>query len=175
MAAITRYDPFREALSLRNAMDQLFAQSFVNPQWRGDSQSMMTPMDVCETENGYEVNVSLPGVKPEDIELTVRQNTLNVKGHFSYQNEHNDKHPEQGSQQQGQQQDHSWLMREIGSGTFERTITFPKPINTENIQTNYENGILSVTVPASEKSRPRRINISRSESQPKQVNVDSNS
>ena len=71
MATITRYDPFREVLSLRNAMDQLFAQSYVNAQWINDSQSTLTPMDVCETDMGYEVNVSLPGVKPEDIELTV--------------------------------------------------------------------------------------------------------
>jgi HSP20 family protein len=131
-------------------------------------------MDVCETDNGYEVNVSLPGVKPEDIELTVQQNTLTVKGHYSYQNEHHNKHPEQGKpQQQGQHQ--SWLLREIGTGTFERTITFPKPINTENIQTNYENGLLSITVSISEASRPRRINISKGEGQPKQVTVESGS
>ena len=174
MATITRYDPFREALSLRNAMDQLFAQSFVNPQWTSSSQSTLTPMDVCEIDNGYEVNVSLPGVKPEDIELTVQQNTLTVKGHYSYQNQHHNKHPEQGQpQQQGQHQ--SWLLREIGTGTFERTITFPKPINTENIQTNYENGMLSITVPISEASRPRRINVSKGEGQPKQVTVESGS
>ena len=172
MATITRYDPFREALTLRNAMDQLFAQSFVNPQWINDSQSTLTPMDVCETENGYEINVALPGVKSEDIELTVQQNTLMVKGHYSYQNQHHNKHPEQGKPQQ-QEQHQSWLMREIGTGTFERTITFPKPINAENIQTNYENGILSIMVPISEESRPRRINISGGEGQPKKVTVDS--
>ena len=109
MTTITRYDPFREALSLRNAIDQLFTQSFVSPQG-----------------------------KP---------------------------------QQQGQHQ--NWLLREIGTGTFERTITFPKPINTENIQTNYENGILTITVPISEERRPRRISISRGEGQPKQVTVES--
>ena len=172
MATITRYDPFREALSLRNAVDQLFAQSFVNPYWVSSSQPTVTPMDVCETDNGYEVNVALPGVKPEDIELTVQQNTLMVKGHYSYQNQHHNKHPEQGKpQQQGQHQ--SWLMREIGTGTFERTITFPKPINAENIQTNYENGMLFIVVPISEESRPRRINISGGEGQPKKVTVDS--
>ena len=172
MATITRYDPFREVLSLRNAMDQLFAQSYVNPQWINDSQSTLTPMDVCETDMGYEVNVSLPGVKPEDIELTVQQNTLMVKGHYSYQNQHHNKHPEQGKpQQNGQHQ--SWLMREIGTGTFERSITFPKPINAENIRTNYENGMLSIMVPISEESRPRRINISKDQGQPKQVTVES--
>ena len=169
---ISRYDPFREALSLRRAMDQLFEQSFVNPSLMPGAPTLLAPMDVCETDMGYEVNVSLPGVKPEDIELMVQQNTLMVKGHYSYQNQHHNKHPEQGKPQQ-QEQHQSWLMREIGTGTFERTITFPKPINAENIQTNYENGMLFIVVPISEESRPRRINISGGEGQPKKVTVDS--
>ena len=117
------------------------------------------------------LNVSLPGVKPEDIELTVQQNTLTVKGHYSYQNQHDTKHPEQRQpQQQGQHQ--NWLMREIGTGSFERTITFPRPIDADHIQTNYENGLLSIMVPVSEASRPRRINVSSGQSQPKQVTVE---
>jgi HSP20 family protein len=94
-----------------------------------------------------------------------------VKGNYSYQNQHHNKHPEQGKpQQQGQHQ--SWLIREIGTGTFECTVTFPKPINADNIQTNYENGMLSITVPISEESLPRQINSSRGQDQPKQVTVE---
>jgi len=94
---MTRYDPFREALSLRRAMDQLFEQSFVNPSLMPGSPSKMAPMDVCETKNGYEVDVALPGVRPEDIELTVDQNTLTIRGRYSHQNEHE-------NQPQGQMQ-----------------------------------------------------------------------
>src|SRR5438034_4669786 len=102
---ITRSDPFREALSLRRAMDQLFEQSFVNPSLMPGSPSLMAPMDVYETENGYEVDVALPGVRPEDIELTVDQNTLTIRGRFSHQNDHQNQ-PEgqtQGQQGGGQQ------------------------------------------------------------------------
>src|SRR5215831_1974712 len=105
MVSMTRYDPIREALTLRNAMDQLFSQSVVNPNWMGTSQSMVAPMDVCETDRGYEVNIALPGVRPEDIELTVQQNTLTVRGQYSYQNQHNTQHD---GQQQGQHK--NWLM-----------------------------------------------------------------
>ena len=166
MASMTRYDPFREGLTLRNAMDQLFSQGFVSPFWMGSSQSMMVPMDVCETDRGYEVNIALPGVKPEDIELTVQQNTLSVRGRYSYQNKHHDQHE---SQQQGQHQ--NWLMREMGTGTFERTITFSRPIDADKIQTQYDNGILTVIVPVSETSRPKRISIGsgRSQAQPATV------
>jgi len=213
---ITRYDPFRDALSLRRAMDQLFEQSFVRPNLMSGAAPQLAPMDICETQNGYEVDVALPGVRPEDIELTVDQNTLTIRGRFSHQNEHQDQ-PEgqaqaqqqaqagqtpgqqqaQASQTQGQQQTqqdggqqtqqgkterhrrgHNWLSREIVAGAFERVVTFPRPIDTNNVQTKFENGILTIMLPVSEGSRPKRISIkgdtagqSSQSSQPQQVPV----
>ena len=207
---ITRYDPFREALSLRRAMDQLFEQSFVRPNMMSGAAPQLAPMDICETQNGYEVDVALPGVRPEDIELTVDQNTLTIRGRFSHQNEHQDQ-PEgqaqaqqqaqagqtpgqqqaQASQTQGQQQTqqdggqqkqqgkmerhqrgHNWLSREIVAGSFERVVTFPRPIDTNNVQTKFENGILTIMLPVSEGSRPKRISITGGQSQPQQVPVE---
>src|SRR5438270_946955 len=207
---ITRYDPFREALSLRRAMDQLFERSFVNPSLMPGSPTLMAPMDICETKNGFEVDVALPGVRPEDIELLVDQNTLTIRGRFSHQNEHQDQ-PEgqaqaqqqaqagqtpgqqqaQASQTQGQQQTqqdggqqtqqgkterhrrgHNWLSREIVAGSFERVVTFPRPIDTNNVQTKFENGVLTIMLPVSEGSRPKRISITGGQSQPQQVPVE---
>ncbi len=185
---ITRYDPFREALSLRRAMDQLFEQSFVQPGLMRGSSSLMAPIDICETKNGYEVDVALPGVRPEDIELLVDQNTLTIRGRYSHQNEHQDQPQSQTQGEQAQQQSqsqwgqqpgkterhqqgHNWLSREIVSGEFERTVTFPRPIDTNNIQTKFENGILTILVPVTEESRPKRISITGGQSQPQQVPV----
>ena len=194
---ITRYDPFREALSLRRTMDQLFEQSFVQPGLMPGSPSLMAPMDVCETENGYEVDVALPGVRPEDIELMVDQNTLTIRGRYSRQNEHRDQpqgqaqgqpqtqqqsQPQTGQQYGGQQtqqrgrtdrhrQGHNWLSREIISGSFERMITFPRPIDPNTIKTDFQNGILTILLPVSEASRPKRISITGGQSQPQQVPV----
>jgi len=150
-------------------------------------------MDVCETENGYEVDVALPGVRPEDIELMVDQNTLTIRGRYSNQNEHQDqpqgqqKTQQQGQPQTGQQyggqqaqqpgrtdrhrQGHNWLSREIVSGSFERTITFPRPIDPNTIKTDFQNGILTILLPVSEASRPKRISITSGQSQPEQVPV----
>ena len=174
---LTRYDPFREALSLRRAMDQLFEQSFVNPRAIAALPSMAAPIDVRETNNGYEVDVSLPGVRPEDVELTVDQNTLTIRGRYSQQNDHGDQ-AQQGQQDGGQQaqqsqrgrrgrhrQGHNWLSREIVYGEFERTVTFPRPIDPNNIQTKFENGILTITLPVTEASRPRRISLTGGQSQ----------
>ena len=190
---ITRYDPFREAVSLRRMMDQLFEQSFVNPSMMLGPASMMVPMDVCETPKGYEVDVALPGVRPEDIELTVDQNSLTIRGQFSQQNEHQNQPQGQGQQQQAQQgqpqaqpqaqqqtqqggrrqhrDGHNWLSREIVAGSFERTITFPRPIDTNNIQTKFENGILTIMLPISETSRPKRISITGGQTQQQPVAV----
>jgi len=175
---ITRYDPFREALSLRRAMDQLFEQSFVQPGLMPGAPSLMAPVDVCETKNGYEVDVALPGVRPEDIELTVDQNTLTIRGRYSHQNEHQKQPQGQAQGEQSQQggterhrDGHNWLSREIVSGSFERTITFPRPIDTNNIQTNLQNGILTILLPVSEASRPKRISITGGQRQPEQVPV----
>ncbi|SRR5579884_1460756 len=167
---LSRYDPLREALSLRRAMDELFEQSFVNPRWAGSGQAQMMPMDVHETDQGYRVRIALPGVKPEDIEVTLNQNTLTVRGHAH----HVTSEQPQGQQETGQERHQgNWLMREIGYGTFERSITFSRPIDPDKIQTEYEHGILTMNLPVSEASRPRRINVVSGQNQPRQINVES--
>jgi len=146
MTTLMRYDPFfHESLSLRDAMNRLFEQSFVPWSWGTTSTTAFAPMNAYETDQGYQVQVLLPGVKPEDIDLTVQQNTLTIKGQY------------QPFQEQGKQV--YWLIQEIGSGSFERTITFPKAIEADKVETSYENGILTISVPVSEVSRPKRISI----------------
>jgi HSP20 family protein len=174
---LTRSDPLREALSLRRAMDQLFEQSFVNPNLMSGSSSMMAPLDACETSNGYEVDVALPGVRPEDIELTVDANTLTIRGRYSHQEERQHRvegqaQAEQQSRQgrvQDSRQEQNWLVREIPSGSFERTMTFPRSIDSNNIQTQFVNGMLTVLLPVSEASRPRRVSIAAGQSQQQQA------
>ncbi|HLH60566.1 MAG TPA: Hsp20/alpha crystallin family protein [Ktedonobacteraceae bacterium] len=150
MTTLMRFDPFTEVLSLRDAVNKLFEESFVRPGWFGTRTSnFAAPMDVCETEQGYQVYVLLPGINPENIDLTVQQNTLTVKGQY------------QPIFNEGQKV--SWLLQEIGYGTFERTITFPKPVDADHIETTYENGILHLVIPFSEVSRPKKISITGSQ------------
>jgi HSP20 family protein len=157
MTTLMRYDPFRDALRLRDAMEQLFAQSIVRPNWGSSGTAAMgVSMDVFETEQGYQVKVLLPGVNPEDIELSVRQNTLTIKGQF------------QSAVKPDQQV--NWLVQEIGVGSFERSITFPKSIDADKIDTSFEHGVLTISVPVSETNRPKKISITSG--QPKQVTVE---
>jgi HSP20 family protein len=161
---LSRYDPFREPLSLRKAMDELFAQSFVSPVWGRSPQEMLTPMDVQETEQGYHVRIAVPGVKPDDIEVTLQQNTLTIRGQYGS--------PEAGQEQNiPEKRQGNWLVRELRYGTFERTVTFDRPIDQDRVQTEYENGLLTLFLPVSEASRPRRISVKGSQNQPQQMSI----
>jgi HSP20 family protein len=161
--AISRHDPFREALSLRRAMDQLFEQSFIRP--RGmfgmmEEEAAFAPMDVYETDQGYEVCMALPGVKPDDVEITAQQNMLTVKGRVSSLVEEAERK--------------NWTMREIPTGTFRRSITFDRPVDVDKVQTCFENGILTISLAVSQAAMPKRISLSSSQEQgqPKSTQVD---
>jgi len=153
MTVIRRFNPLSEALTLHDAMNQLFAQSFVQPNWNaGRSPSLVAPIDVFESEQTYHVHALLPGIQPEEIELTVQGNTLTFRGHLQ---------PSVKPEQQV-----TWLAQEIGSGSFERSVTFPKPIDSEKIATQYTNGLLMMAVPIHESNRPKRISVTASEPKP---------
>ena len=158
----TRQAPFREAFSLRNMMDQLMEQSFVRPDWGMSSpaaavapeaiatptiapEAIVAPMALYETEQSYKVYVLLPGAKPEDVELTATEDTLTIRGQFRLPAK--------------EEKPGKWLLQEVGSETFERSITFPRPIDTDKIQTSYENGVLTISVPTRETSHSKRISI----------------
>jgi HSP20 family protein len=147
MANLVRYDPFQEMLSLRETANRMFARSFGFPT-RGITNATLAPMDVVESEQGYQVKVQLPGVKPEDIELTARQYSLTIKSQNSSTKE---------------EKKENWVVKEIHSGSFGRSITFGKPIDVDKIDTGYENGVLTISVPYSEAGKPKKISIKKEE------------
>jgi HSP20 family protein len=147
MTNLMRYDPFREMLSLRENANRMFARSFVFPTW-GITNANLAPMDVVESEQGYQVKIQLPGVKPEDIELTARQNSLTIKSQHSSTKE---------------EKKENWVVKEIRSGSFGRSITFDKQIDIDKIDTSYENGVLTISVPYSEAGKPKKISVKKEE------------
>jgi HSP20 family protein len=149
-----RWQPYREAMSLRDAMDRLFQDSWVSPGARpGGQQQSMVPVnvDVHETDQGYELCASLPGWKPEDINITVHGDTLTISGQHKA-----DERKEDGRQ---------YHLRERRFGSFARSFSFPGPIDSANAQARYENGELILTIPKAEQARPRRIQINNAQQQ----------
>ncbi len=143
--ALERWDPFQNAVSLRDAMDRLLQSSFVRPGGglTGAAGGML-PLDVAETENEFVVTASLPGVKPEDVEMAVQNNTLTLRGEVKAEEE-----------RQGKQ----WHVRERRFGSFQRSVTLPTAVNADACEARYENGLLTVTLPKSEVAKPKRIRI----------------
>jgi HSP20 family protein len=145
--ALSRWDPIGEMMTLRQAIDRLFEESFVPPSGgRGQALGGVNrfPLDVAETDEGYVVRSSLPGVRPEDIEITAQGNTLTIRGECR-----------PATAPEG----HRVLVRECWAGEFSRSVTLPGPIDVNRAEARCENGILIVTLPKAESARPRRITL----------------
>ncbi len=139
-----RWDPFREMVALRDTMDRLFQQSFnrTGNLIAGFTGLGMLPLDVLERDDAFVVDASVPGARPEDVEIVVRGDTLTIRVETKAQQE-----------QTGER----WLMRELRAGTSERSITLPAPVDAEHASARYESGILTLTLPKAAEARIRRI------------------
>jgi len=152
---IERWDPFSEMLSLRDAMNRLFEESFVWPS-RGTPLApgrMGLPIDLRETEDQFVLEAALPGVKPEDIDVSVQGNQLRIQGEMK-----------QDEEKKGER----YHFRERRYGQFQRTIALPNNVKPDQVACEFRNGVLTVTLPKAEEARPRRIQITGGE-QPKQI------
>lgn len=145
MSTVTRWDPMRDVLSLRDAMGQLFEQAVMRPGFESFASTAHGAMNIVEAEGRYYCQIALPGIAPDDIELTVRQNTLTVKANV----------PEPLSEDL--RKNAVYLVREFGAGEYTRTVTLPKDVNGDRVDAHYEHGILTVVIPLAEHAQPRRI------------------
>jgi HSP20 family protein len=173
MSSLTRWDPLSETTSLRDAMDQLLERAIMRPGfgWSlpgnnlGASYAAYGAMNVFEMGGRYVCQALLPGALSDDIDLTVRQNTLTLKA----------KLPEPDTEQQ--QKGATYLLREFGGGEFTRSIAFPKDVQGDSVEARFENGILTIEVPIATHAQPRRITINsvgdkRGEQKPEHPVVD---
>lgn len=150
MSSLTHWDPFRDMTSLRDAMEQLMERAVLRPGLGPMTlgASSVGLMNVFEAQNRYICQALLPGVAKDDIELTVRQNTLTIKAKLS------ELAPEKT------QKDAIYLLREFGGDEFTRSISFPKDVDGDAVQAQFEQGVLTIAVPLAQHAQPRRIQIS---------------
>jgi HSP20 family protein len=146
MTIVRRPSPFGELLSLRQAMDRLFEDSFVNPRsWgTGGFEGMNLPLDVTTTADELVVEAALPGVKPEDVDITVENGTLTIRGQSS------------SERREG---DGDYLLQEIRRGEFSRSLTLPTGLEPDKATASFDNGVLTLRVPKAEQVKPRQIRI----------------
>jgi HSP20 family protein len=133
-------------MSLREAMDRLFEESVVRPRtWLASGEGVTAlALDVFESEDDVTVRASIPGIQPEDIDISITGEALTIKGETS-----EDKEEKQGN----------YHLRERRFGAFQRTITLPTLINTNKATADFEHGVLTLTLPKVEEVKPKSIKI----------------
>ncbi len=144
MTTLVRWDPFTDMSGLRGAMDILkeFAPVRV---WRNPELADLTfPTDLFETDDHVVVKAVLPGINPDEVEISVAEGVLTIKGEAKYE--------------QKTEHDH-YYRREICYGTFSRSITLPTRVNHEQAEADFSNGILTVSLPKAEEVRPKMIKV----------------
>lgn len=148
---IRRYDPFAEAISLRNMMDRLMESAFVNPaQWLSTNGGFDAPaIDVVENADGYTIRAALPGWKPENVDITFENGVLTLCGEVKEENEQKDENAR-------------YHVREIRRSSFTRQVSLPTEVEADKAKAVFENGVLTLTLPKAEVVKPKQIKISAS-------------
>ncbi|MCD6291668.1 MAG: Hsp20/alpha crystallin family protein [Anaerolineae bacterium] len=145
MSELMRWDPFRDFMSLRNAVDRLFEDAFVMPSHLlAPTTGWTLALDLAEDENGFVVKAAIPGVKPEDLDVSLTDDVLTIRGEIKADEEI---------------KEDQYHLRERRYGTFARSVRLPAPVDAEHVEATYENGILTLRIPKAEQVRPKKITI----------------
>jgi HSP20 family protein len=143
--AMDRWNPIREAITLRDTMDRVLQESLVRA---GSALASVgqafVPLDVVDTGDSFVVRAELPGIRPEDVQVMVQGNLLTIHGE---------------SRTSQEQQDQQWILRERRAETFHRSVTLPTLVDVDRAQAHCENGVLTLTLPKAEEARPRQIRV----------------
>lgn len=144
MATMMRLDPFRDFVSLREAMNSLLEDSFVRPSPSTNGWSRTVPVDIWQTEDELFVRAVVPGVRPEDLSISVLNGMVTLKG------EHKAYDAPAGA---------TCLRQEIGYGSWERSFELPFSVQSDKAEAHFEHGILTVRLPKAEEAKARQIKI----------------
>jgi HSP20 family protein len=143
---IYRYDPASGPLSLRQMMDRLLEEAFVSPRGlAGQLGGAGGPaLNAYEEGDQFVVETQLPGMKPEDIQVSIEQGVLTIQGQTRAEEERKER---------------TYLIREHRTGRFRRGVRLPETVDPDAVQATYEDGVLRLMLPKAERAKARRIQI----------------
>jgi HSP20 family protein len=144
MSNLIRWEPAREMMTLRDAMDRLFDDAFTRPLRLNDGHWSVPAVDMYQTDNEIVVKAAMPGVKTDEVQINVTGEVLTIKGEVKEKEEVNEK---------------AYHLREQRWGMFERTLPLPTDVIADKAKAEFENGVLTITLPKAEEVRPRTISI----------------
>ena len=149
---VSQFPLSSDFVHLRDAMQQLLQESFVPSGgsrygWSTGFRAGPLPLDVYATPDEAVVIAAMPGMSPENLEITYTQNTLTLSGSV----------PSAAESEQGQNA--TWFLRELWSGQFRRTVTLPFEVDASKAEATFEHGIVRITLPKAEWAKPQKIAI----------------
>jgi HSP20 family protein len=157
MADITRWDPFRDLVSIQDELNRLFGRTYGGAEparyggaeltRSGASGSWVPALDVLETVDKLVVNVELPGIEPDAVEVSVEDSTLTVTGSREFHKE-------------ADEENYHRIERRYGA--FSRSLRLPQTADAERVDAHFDKGVLTIEVPKREEAKARRIEIKAS-------------
>jgi HSP20 family protein len=152
MTTMMRWDPFQDLRSAQDELDQMspmLAHALgLHVRQQGNDRATTTAwvpaLDISERKDAYLVTVELPGVEPDDLQITMEDGLLTIQGERQF------------AQESSEQQFHRVERR---YGAFRRSITLPAQVQAEQIEASFENGVLQIVVPKAEEAKPKRIQV----------------
>ena len=143
---IVRWSPFGEVSLLQNHMNRLFENAWKEG-WPGDAlgtSNWNPPVDIYESEGELTVNLDLPGVDPNNVEVSVENNVLTIRGERKFEEK---------------QDKENYHRVERSYGSFARSFTLSTRVDSDKIRANYNAGVLTITLPKAEAAKPKKIQI----------------
>ncbi len=142
MSTIVRWNPFRELAAMQSAMDRIFDESWRDgrPYWNENN----LPIDVHETADNYTIVANIPGANPDDININFHDGVLNIGFEINHQEN---------------SEDNRVLVQERVYGKFSRSVRVGQNIKADAVEANYNNGVLTLTLPKAEEAKPRQISV----------------
>jgi HSP20 family protein len=144
MTYLTRFEPFRDLLNLQSQVNRLF-QDF----GRGSDELMtggtfVPPVDIYEDEHSITLKLEVPGINEKDIDVQLENNTLTVRGERKFEAE---------------EKEENFHRVERRYGSFARSFTLPNTVDPENVEANYENGLLKIRLAKRAEAKPKQIRV----------------
>ena len=144
MSNLTRWEPVREMMTLREAMDRLFDDAFTRPINLRDGGWSAPAIDMYQTDDEVVVKAALPGFNAEDVQINVTGEVLTIRGELKHEEEQKEK---------------AWHIREQRWGSFERSVALPSDVVADKANADFANGILTITLPKAEEVKPKTITV----------------
>jgi HSP20 family protein len=144
MTYITRFEPFRELLNLQNQVSRVFQDFNRGSDELLTSGTFVPPVDIYEDEHSITLKLEVPGINEKDIDVKLENNTLTVRGERTFEKE---------------EKEENFHRIERRYGAFARSFTLPNTVDPENVEANYENGVLRVKLAKRAEAKPKQIKI----------------